>query len=394
METKSDAAYEWIIIGAGPHGVHLAACLVEQGTPKSQILLLDKYPKPLYAWTQQTARLKMGHLRSSAVHHLGPSPWSLLDFATQRYGKPSSWSAAPYQRPAYDVFQQHCEFVMAEYGIDSMFRQSCVNKVRKDASDRFLLETDDGTLASKRVILSVGQPPPNTPTWAMDNSRVQHLLSCEWNEVTARVAVVGSGMTACQFCLANLGVVEKLTLVAPTLPKISDFDADPCWIGPKCRTPEFEKLSPQETRQVIKKERRPGSVNATVHEDLHRALNSGRIEFRSGRVMGMSGSQLEFDSGESLDVDSVVLGTGFQKVRPGGAFVDELIDDLSLRTAPCDYPILSEHLEWTKGLYVTGGLAELRLGPVSRNITGARSAAKLILEHARLQEPNREKVLA
>lgn len=391
---KSDSKYEWVIIGAGPHGVHLAASLVEGGVPISQILLVDRFPRPLYRWSRQTSRLRMGYLRSSAVHHLGPSPWSLIEFAQLGFGKPSNWSAPPYQRPAYEVFQQHCDFIIAEFSIDQLFRQSRVNAIHRTNSNSYSLQTEDGSLESRRVILSIGQASPHRPDWTRDHSQIQHLLSTQWNDVNGRVAVVGSGMTACQFCLANLGKFEKLYLVSPNLPSLSDFDADPCWIGPKCRTPAFERLPVEEKRRLIKRERRPGSVNETVHKELLQALDSGQIEFRQGRASGMTGDQLRLNSGELLTVDQVVLGTGFEKVRPGGAFVDELIKNLSLPVAPCGYPVISEHLEWADGLYVTGGLAELRLGPVSRNLTGGRSAAKLILEHFTHHTSKKEKTLA
>lgn len=390
---KTDKLYEWLVIGGGPHGVHTVACLVSEGVSSSNILLLDRYSEPLYMWKQQTSRLDMGHLRSSAVHHLGPSPWSLVDFAQRRFGHPRNWSAPPYQRPAYDVFQMHCEHIVEKYLVGGVFLQRDVARVERDESGGYAVETDDGRFRSKRIVLAVGQPPPRIPAWAAENPKVQHLLSPDWRDVEGRVAVVGGGMTACQFCLAHHHQFEKTTLVAPALPQLSDFDADPCWIGPKCRTPEFESSSVESKRQVIADARRPGSVNSSVFERLENALQEERIDFRQGRVVGLHGDRLLLSSGETIEIDEVVLGTGFQSVRPGGAFVDTLIESLALPTSPCGYPELTPDLEWTEGLYVTGGLAELRLGPVSRNITGARSAAKLILEHALKSKESKKAVL-
>nr|MBA5588668.1 hypothetical protein [Anaerobacillus isosaccharinicus] len=36
-------------------------------------------------------------------------------------------------------------------------------------------------------------------------------------------------------------------------------------------------------------------------------------------------------------------------------------------------------LEWEEGLYLLGALAELQLGPVARNISGARRGAERII---------------
>ncbi|MBA2871841.1 hypothetical protein HNQ85_002116 [Anoxybacillus calidus] len=55
-----------------------------------------------------------------------------------------------------------------------------------------------------------------------------------------------------------------------------------------------------------------------------------------------------------------------------------LIQDEKLKCAECGYPIVTETLEWAPNLYVAGALAELEIGLISRNISGARQAAKMI----------------
>lgn len=39
-----------------------------------------------------------------------------------------------------------------------------------------------------------------------------------------------------------------------------------------------------------------------------------------------------------------------------------------------------QSLEWCPHLYVTGPLAELEIGPIARNISGARQAAERIVQ--------------
>ena len=77
----------------------------------------------------------------------------------------------------------------------------------------------------------------------------------------------------------------------------------------------------------------------------------------------------------TLSVDRILLATGFLNQRPGGRFVDSLIASASLPCAECGYPIVDSSLRWHPRVYVSGPLAELELGPVSRNIAGARRAA-------------------
>jgi len=45
----------------------------------------------------------------------------------------------------------------------------------------------------------------------------------------------------------------------------------------------------------------------------------------------------------------------------------------------CGYPLVGDDLQWGANLFVTGPLAELRVGPCARNIVGARNAGRLLL---------------
>ena len=84
-----------------------------------------------------------------------------------------------------------------------------------------------------------------------------------------------------------------------------------------------------------------------------------------------------------VTVNRILLATGFATQRPGGPMVDALIESASLTCASCGYPILDEHLRWHPRIFVSGPLAELELGPISRNIAGARRAGDRIVEAAR-----------
>ena len=79
-------------------------------------------------------------------------------------------------------------------------------------------------------------------------------------------------------------------------------------------------------------------------------------------------------------MDRVLLATGFESARPGGPMIDHLVRSESLPCAGCGYPIVDACLRWHPRIFVTGPLAELELGPVSRNIAGARRAGDRIVE--------------
>ena len=81
-----------------------------------------------------------------------------------------------------------------------------------------------------------------------------------------------------------------------------------------------------------------------------------------------------------IAADHVLLATGFDPGRPGGALVDRAVVELDLPVAPCGYPVVDARLEWGRGLHVTGPLAELEIGPVARNIIRARYAALRLVQ--------------
>jgi hypothetical protein len=87
---------------------------------------------------------------------------------------------------------------------------------------------------------------------------------------------------------------------------------------------------------------------------------------------------LTLSSGEAIQTDRVILATGFDPKRPGGKWLDDAIAEYDLPVADCGYPIVDDCLQWREGLYTTGPLAELEVGPVARNIIGARLAAERI----------------
>ena len=95
---------------------------------------------------------------------------------------------------------------------------------------------------------------------------------------------------------------------------------------------------------------------------------------------------LQLKAHGSLKVDRILLATGFCSKRPGGSMIDGLIQSASLPCAGCGFPVVDTALRWHSNVYVSGPLAELQLGPVSRNISGARRAAARMVEAVRAEQ--------
>ena len=56
--------------------------------------------------------------------------------------------------------------------------------------------------------------------------------------------------------------------------------------------------------------------------------------------------------------------------------IQSLIKNEDAPLTRCGLPSISSELEWLPQLFVSGGLADLELGPFARNIMGGREAAK------------------
>ena len=141
---------------------------------------------------------------------------------------------------------------------------------------------------------------------------------------------------------------------------------------------------------MISAARHKGSVPPDVRRSLRAAIRLEQLQRHQCEVDGVDvhdgGLRLRLSNGDEFEVHRVLMATGFTGERPGGALIDGLIESASLPCAICGYPIVDSALRWHPRVYVTGPLAELELGPTSRNIAGARRAAERLVAVARSSE--------
>ena len=391
-------ALDWVIVGGGIHGVHVAVRLLgEAGVPRSGIRLVDPGKHLLDSWRRCTANTGMQHLRSPAVHHLDVDPWSLLDFAgANRRGRGAAKGmfAPPYLRPSVDLFSQHCDDIIDRFGLDELHiraRAESIELVGEGAEVH--LDVGGQPLRTRRVLLAMGGSAPHWPEDAQglreDGFMIRHvfepgfcLKADDWPE---RVAVVGGGISAAQVALRLAKADKQVHFVARHALRKHQFDSDPGWIGPKNMRRFSATSDLAQRRQMIADARHRGSLPPDVHRALLWAIREERITHHHGQpLLRPEGEQIAVElAEETLTVGAVLLATGFSQQRPGGAVVDQLIHRHALPCAACGYPVVDTHLRWHPSVFVTGPLAELEVGPVSRNIVGARKAANRILEGAR-----------
>lgn len=379
---------DWLIIGGGIHGTYLSHYLLNRkGVCADRVRVLDPHAVPLARWTHLATNTGMRYLRSSRVHHLDLTASSLERF----------FDAAPYyppflgdyRRPAYSLFQDHAAATITCYGLaDLRIRgEACGIKALPEG---FAVDTTEGVIAARRVALAIGRTDLHYPEWAPPlcaaGAPLFHIFDMGFRRDElpddGQVVVIGGGITAAQtaLALANRPAPPVILMMRHEI-RVHNFDAAPGWMGPK-ELDKFRKKDFARRRVLITRARNRGSMPPDVYADLRTAILAGRIRLMSGNVCQVTYHPglftLSLEDGEKLEGGIIVLATGFEMQRPGGVWLSQTIDALGLRCAGCGYPIVDTRLQWSPGLFVSGALAELQVGPVAANLIGARMAAERI----------------
>ena len=395
---------DWLIIGGGIHGVHIAARLLgEAGVPRERVRIVDPGERLLERWRTCTATTGMTHLRSPSVHNLDLDPWSLLRHAGKpkrtkgkRAGKRRkdklSLFAPPYDRPQLRFFNDHCDQVIEAFGLDSLHVRARASSCTVDCDGVIVQLSTGQEITAQRLVLAIGAgEKPERPAWAPAGlEQVQHVFEHGfdgWPEEGTTVAVVGGGISACQVALRLADEGHQVHLISRHSLREHQFDSDPGWLGPKYMR-NFKRESDLDRRRVlISNARHRGSVPPDVRRGLRIAIDEGQLSWHESDIKAVEHGSgplvMELTTGGRIEVDRVLLATGFSSTRPGGSLIDELVEQASLPCAGCGYPIVDSSLRWHPRIHVSGPLAELELGPVARNIAGARRAADRLVGAAR-----------
>ncbi len=385
---------DWLIIGGGIHGTHLALVLTQRaGVDRARLRILDPHAVLLARWRACTANTGMAFLRSGAVHHLDLHPEALARFASTPAGQVHGCCIEPYRRPALALFNAHAAQVVAQYRLHDHHLTGRAHGLTRCAGG-WRVETADGSIEARQVALALGAAEqPHWPVWARHlrsaGAPIQHIFAPDCCRAAlppwVHAVVVGGGISAAQTALALAQQQPgTVTLLHRHALRIQQLDSDPGWIGPKYQA-GFQQLPDYtQRRAVIQQARHRGSVPPDVAVQLHQSVQAETLRLVQATVTTAhpdDQGQIQLilaDGAPPLTSDRVLLATGFDPQRPGGAWLDAAIAECALPVAPCGYPIVNQALGWADGLYVLGPLAELEIGPVARNITGARQAAERI----------------
>ena len=343
-----------------------------------------------------------------------------------------------YERPRLDFFNNHCDEVIAKYNLDQIHTKGFVTKI-EPFDDYVKVQVSMGESGkmvdyfAEQIVLALGNAAPNIPTWVdeydLKNGLVKHLLddndsvasestfdSCK----NMKIAIIGGGISAAHKALQlarntsnnrldTESESSAIHLISRQPLREQQFDTHQDWMmdqaasrrskdGGGYRVPKKQMMYQKcdclkERRKIIAEERVPGTLTPAVYRGnngLKYAIQKGEIGWHHAYVVekkyiqGGNGNDqilLKLSCGESIQVDRVLLATGFDKNVPGGKMIQNLINDFGLKVSEyCGYPVVSKHLRWSDRVFVAGALAELELGPSARNIAGARLAAERIVQ--------------
>lgn len=382
--------FDWLVIGGGIHGCTISTYLVKHGkVGNEKLCIIDPHSEPMARWKRNTNRISMQYLRSPFVHHIDVHPFSL-----QQFGKISDLHNpfyGAYKRPSLQLFNEHSDKIISETDLKKSWFQGAVTKVHKGKWG-WVATTEKGErLQSKNIVIAISvNEQLLLPEWAKELAlhapkQVHHIFDDQLenlNQVKPPIAIIGGGITAAHLAIKMAKEFPgEVTLIKRHPFRVHDFDSDPGWLGLKRQGPYRKVKDYQIRREQIKEARLKGSVPKDVLFKVKDLVTQQKLHVVDGEVTSylMDQEYLTLKVGTmSYQVQHVLLATGFLPTRPGH-WVEKLMEEEQLRCANCGYPIVNKDLEWCPHLYVMGPLAELEIGPIARNISGARQAAERIV---------------
>ncbi|MGV2874286.1 NAD(P)-binding domain-containing protein [Macrococcus capreoli] len=368
-----------IIIGGGIQGITIALKLLEERKLTiHDLLIIDPYSF-ISRWKTITNKIGMDYLRSPLVHHVHPNPMHLKQYAKEEdYAQGFS---GYYQKPQLEMFNNHINDQIKRYALDHCFEQDKVINLKRN-NNTLTLITEKTTYQCDRVILATGMNhlhavPDYMKSVAQD--KYDHVFKQNEAIDNQTDVIVGGGITA--FHLARkLSSNKKITLIMRHDIRCHELDADPGWLGPKNMS-QFEKVTDyRERRMMIKTARHRGSVPLHLKQSILNLKRQNKVEIITQTIDKVNDTSIYFSDGTSLAYQKIILATGCEPSLNNDVLIQNIIRSFNAPIAECGFPIVTKNLEWIPGIFVAGPLAELELGPISRNIIGGRKASERIAE--------------
>ena len=251
----------------------------------------------------------------------------------------------------------------------------------------------------EKTIAAIARGTPNLPEWARTlpftypSDRLLHSHQIDLRELRLageRVLVVGSGLTSGHLALGAIARGAIAIVMARRTFYEKLFDAEPGWLGPKYLK-GFHAEPNWETRwRMIQSARNGGSLPPAVFTKLRRLERAGKLSFyercevRSTEWKG-DAWKVTCNRSDARDrilhqpIDRIWLATGSVLDVNHWSLLSDIRAAYPLPVVK-GLPVLNTHLRWAGcDLFVMGGAAALQLGPVARNLFGAKKASERIV---------------
>jgi len=386
MKTSIDIA----IIGAGPQALTLVTHLLQKKkSMRSRFLVFDPSGSWMQQWYHQFGAFQIPHLRSPSPHHPHPNPQALRNFGEHRRNE----FFPPYDLPGTQLFQDFCEDLIQNWQLqNTVYPARVMSLVPLERKFQLHLSTGE-TLTARRVVLAVGSGKPMIPNWAKQLSSL-HLRDhlCHSSQIDLRklnlrgerILIVGGGLTSGHLALGATKQGATVILMGRRNFQEKLFDTDPGWLGPKYLKGFWAETDWYQRFRLLETARNGGSMTPSVMTKLRQQQHQGKVILSphcevEQAVWQENHWQVHCNNGQCLNVDRIWLGTGHQTNVEEYPLLSLLRERYPIKVIN-GLPVLDSHLRW-RGceLFMMGAYAGLQVGPVARNIAGARMASNLIV---------------
>ncbi|WP_233710751.1 hypothetical protein [Natronococcus pandeyae] len=209
---------------------------------------------------------------------------------------------------------------------------------------------------------------------------------------TSTVGIVGGGITAAQLSttLARLPG-RDVVLFARSPFRVETLEANTDWMHFSSVVEKLHAHPPasRARSELVAEARHDGTIPPYVFRRLQRALEREQIELERSEitVATEAGGTVVATcrDGSAFCLNDLICATGFGSPYDGELFCN-LREQSALQTDYCGSPVLDdETLRWMcrdgtlSRIAVSGAAAQQVLGPVARNVIGARRAGDLIV---------------
>lgn len=372
---------KWAIIGGGVQGCTLFNYLTKMKKASAEdICVIDPHNDPMELWRQYTSRISMSYLRSPVSHHIDVFHASLEQFVDIHADNRESAFSQPHDRPSLALFNQHTQKTLQETQIMKSWIKGRLVSLKK-LTDCWQLVVDmthsQQVFKATNVVLAIGNSEkPNWPEWARTEQKagkdISHVFDHSFKEENKKgpILICGGGLTGAHLALKYADASPGNVTLATRQPlKVSDFETDLSWLSEE-KDQIYQRIHCyEERRNLISSVKEKGSITAEFKKSLYQSVASGAL------------SITHTNSFRKLcaNAKTVILATGFQSNPLGTECASTFLKE-KVPLSKCGYPILDKKLQWLPSLYCIGGLAELELGPMSRNIAGAKRGSERIVK--------------